>query len=298
MSMLALFARWLTGAALLLAGVRPAPIPTPAPAPAPSPIEPSLLAGLRWRNIGPFRGGRVAAVTGVIGQPGTFYIGLPLGGVWKTTSAGTTWYPILDWREGGVVGRFGAGRAVGSRTSSTSAWAISSPAAESTKATACTSRVDAGKTWQHLGLDETKQIPSILVDPKDPNLVMMAAQGNVHKLIDMRGVFRSTDGGKTWTKTLYVDRSTGAQEIAWAFDNPKVMLATTVLHYTDPLAGPRRRCAAVAAAAPTARPDQALQVHRRRTDLDGDHRQRPPDDHHRTHVDRGRDEHQLASGCS
>src|SRR5262249_47552778 len=91
---------------------------------------------------------------------------------------------------------------------------------------------DAGKTWQHLGLDETKQIPSILVDPRDPNLVMVAAQGNVHKPSDTRGVYRSTDGGKSWTRTLFVDSITGAQEIAWAYDNPKVMLATTVRHYT------------------------------------------------------------------
>src|SRR5580698_3081267 len=80
-------ARWLTGAALLAAVITLG---------AASPLEPNLVSGLRWRMIGPFRGGRVAAVTGVIGQPGTFYIGAPLGGVWKTTSAGATWYPIFD----------------------------------------------------------------------------------------------------------------------------------------------------------------------------------------------------------
>src|ERR1700756_3505135 len=80
--------RWLSGLGLLLASMLPRPA-TP-------PIEPRLLQGLAWRNIGPFRGGRVSAVTGVIGQPGVFYMGLPLGGVWKTTSAGTTWFPIFD----------------------------------------------------------------------------------------------------------------------------------------------------------------------------------------------------------
>src|SRR5207247_10915624 len=88
----------------------------------------------------------------------------------------------------------------------------------------------AGKTWQHLALDDTRQIPAILVDPKDPNLVLLAAQGDVHKKSETRGVYRSTDGGKTWTKTLYVDDSTGIQKITWAADHPEVLLATSVTH--------------------------------------------------------------------
>src|SRR5438128_9600961 len=98
--------------------------------------------------------------------------------------------------------------------------------------------VDAGRTWQHLGLDSTKQIPSILVDPHDPNLVMIAAQGDVHKKSETRGVFRSTDGGKRWTKVLYVDDSTGLQKLAWASDHPEIVLATTVRHYVAPPTGP------------------------------------------------------------
>ncbi len=201
-----------------------------------TPLEPNLVQGLQWRMIGPFRGGRIAAVTGVIGTPGTFYIGLPLGGVWKTTSAGTTWYPIFDSiKEASSVGAVQVAPSdpniiyVGMGDLITGGGI--------NEGNGVYKSIDAGKTWQHLGLDETKQIPSILVDPRDPNLVMLAAQGNVHKLMDTRGVFRSTDGGKTWKKTLYVDNQTGAQEIAWAFDNPKVMLASTVQHYTDPLAG-------------------------------------------------------------
>ena len=201
-----------------------------------SPLEPNLVSGLRWRMVGPFRGGRISATTGVIGQPGTFYVGLPLGGVWKTTSAGTTWYPIMDAvKEASSVGSVQVAPSdpnviyVGMGDLITGGGI--------NEGNGMYKSVDAGRTWQHLGLDETKQIPSILVDPKDPNLVLIAAQGNVHKLMDMRGVFRSTDGGKNWTKTLFVDNQAGAQEIAWAFDNPKVMLATTVQHYSDPLAG-------------------------------------------------------------
>ena len=220
-------ARWLASSALL-AGLLALG--------AAAPLEPNLISGLQWRMIGPFRGGRVSAVSGVIGKPGTFYIGLPLGGVWKTTSAGTTWYPIFDSvKEASSVGSVQVAPSdpnviyVGMGDLITGGGI--------NEGNGMYKSVDAGKTWQHLGLDETKQIPSILVDPKDPNLVLIAAQGNVHKLMDMRGVFRSTDGGRNWTKTLYVDNQAGAQEIAWAFDNPKVMLATTVQHYSDPLAG-------------------------------------------------------------
>src|SRR6185437_14862946 len=85
-----------------------------------------------------------------------------------------------------------------------------------------------------LGLDATKQIPSIIVDPHDPNTVMIAAQGNIHAKSDMRGAFRSTAGGKTWTKTLYVDDSTGIQKLARAYDQPNVILATTLRHYVAP----------------------------------------------------------------
>jgi len=202
------------------------------------PIPVQLLNGLVWRNIGPFRGGRVAAVTGAIGQPGTFYIGLPLGGVWKTTSAGTTWYPVFDGiKEASSVGSVQVAPSdpniiyVGMGDLITGGGI--------NEGNGVYKSTDAGATWTHLGLDDTKQIPSILVDPKDPNLVLLAAQGNTHKLMDMRGVFRSTDGGRSWKKTLYVDSITGAQEIAWAYDHPNVMLATTVLHYTNPQGGGR-----------------------------------------------------------
>ena len=220
--------RFLSGLGLIFVGLVSQPVRAP--------IDPSLFAGLQWRNIGPFRGGRVSAVTGALGQPGTFYMGLPLGGVWKTTSAGTTWYPIFDAvKEASSVG------AVQVAPSDPNVIYVGMgdliTGGGINEGNGMYKSIDAGKTWTHLGLDDTKQIPSILVDPKDPNLVLIAAQGNIYTETDMRGVFRSTDGGRTWTKTLYVDNHTGAQEIAWAFDNPKVMLATTVRHYTAPGAG-------------------------------------------------------------
>lgn len=199
-------------------------------------IDPNLYSGLVWRNIGPFRGGRVSAVTGVIGQPGVFYMGLPLGGVWKTTSAGTTWFPIFDdIKEASCVGAIEVAPSdpnviyVGMGDLITGGGI--------NEGNGVYKSTDAGKTWQHLGLDDTKQIPSILVDPKDPNLVLVAAQGNIREKSTNRGLYRSTDGGKTWTKTLFVDEETGVQKITWVFDNPNVMLATTVRHYSAP--GPR-----------------------------------------------------------
>jgi photosystem II stability/assembly factor-like uncharacterized protein len=199
----------------------------------PTPIAPSLLQGLVWRNLGPFRAGRVAAVSGAVGQNGVFYIGLPLGGVWKTTSAGETWFPVFDdVKDVSSVG------AVEVAPSDPNVVYVGMgdliTGGGINEGNGVYKSTDAGKTWQHLGLDGTKQIPSILVDPHDPTLVLLAAQGDVHKLNDDRGVFRSTDGGKTWTKTLFVDDSTGMQKITWASDQPLTMLATSVRHYQAP----------------------------------------------------------------
>ena len=202
------------------------------------PVDSLLYSGLSWRNVGPFRGGRVSAVSGAIGQPGTFYMGLPMGGVWKTTSAGVTWYPVFDdIKTASCVGSVevapsdpnvvyvGMGDLIAGGGISEGDGLYKS--------------VDAGKTWQHLGLEETKQIPSILVDPHDPNVVLVAAQGNIREKSENRGLYRSTDGGTTWSKTLFVDDQTGIQKIAWAYDKPSVMLATTVRHYNAPSTGGR-----------------------------------------------------------
>jgi photosystem II stability/assembly factor-like uncharacterized protein len=214
----------LATAALLAAG---------APMAAPPAVDPSLLSGLTWRNIGPFRGGRVSAVTGAVGQTGVFYMGLPLGGVWKTTSAGETWYPVFDEvKEASSVGALEV--APSDPTVIYAGMGDLITGGGINEGNGVYKSVDAGRSWQHMGLDDTKQIPAILVDPHDPNLVLVAAQGNVHTHSEERGVYRSTDGGKTWKKTLYVDNQTGIQDIVWAYDQPKVMLATTVRHYTDP----------------------------------------------------------------
>src|SRR5690242_11487348 len=185
-------------------------------------VDSRLYAGLTWRNLGPFRAGRVAAVSGTIGQPGTFYIGLPAAGVWKTTSAGATWFPIFDSiKDVSSIGSVEVAPSDPNVVYVGTGDIITGGGIN--EGNGVYKSTDAGKTWRHLGLDATKQIPSMSVDPHDPNLVLVAAQGNVHAKSRDRGVYRSTDGGATWTQTLFVDDSTGAQKIARAFDTPNTV---------------------------------------------------------------------------
>ena len=227
-------------------------------------------------------------MSGAIGQTDVFYIGLPGGGVWKTTSAGETWFPVFDSVT--AVSSIGAVEVAPSDPNIVYAGTgdlITGLGIN--EGNGVYKSTDAGKTWQHMGLDESKQIPSMLVDPHDPNIVLVAAQGDVHKKSDVRGVFRTIDGGRTWTKTLYVDDSTGMQKLARAFDVPNVVFATTVPHYVPPAPRARRRWA-------RHRPHGhgALQVHRRRRDVARDHGRRTAA-HARTHVDRRRHAHRRAA---
>ena len=239
MVMRGLFSRWLVSMGLVLA----ASLIFAAPQ-----TDPSLFSGMVWRNIGPLRAGRVAAVTGAVGQPGVFYAGLPLGGVWKTTSAGVTWFPVFDSiKEVSSVGSIQVAPSDPNIIYVGMGDIITGGGINEGNGVYKSS--DAGRTWQHMGLDDTKQIPAILVDPHDPNLVLVAAQGNIHTHTEERGVYRSTDGGKAWKKTLYVDNETGLQNIAWAYDHPEVVIAMTVRHYTAPVVTPAAGGGAAAGAA-------------------------------------------------
>ena len=196
-------------------------------------VDPRLYSSLTWRNLGPFRAGRVAAVTGAIGQPGVFYAGLPAGGVWKTTSAGETWYPIFDAiHDVSSIGAIEVAPSDPNVVYVGTGDMITGGAIN--EGNGVYKSTDAGRTWRHIGLEATKQIPSMLVDVHNPNVVLVAAQGDVHVKSETRGVYRSTDGGATWTRTLFVDDSTGAEKIARASDVPDVIFATTVRHYSAP----------------------------------------------------------------
>ncbi|HEY3934899.1 MAG TPA: hypothetical protein VGL65_09800 [Gemmatimonadales bacterium] len=206
--------RWIAGLALLQIGVF-------AGFARRTPVTPDLYRGLVWRNIGPFRAGRVSAVTGAIGQPGVYYMGLPIGGLWKTTSAGVTWFPVFDDIKD--VSSIGSVEVAPSDPN-----IVYVGTGGVNEGDGVYKSTNAGKTWQHLGMDQTRAIPLMLVDPKNPDVVLMAALGSARSADGNRGVFRTTDGGKNWSKTLYIDSTTGAQDLAWAFDHPEVILATTI----------------------------------------------------------------------
>ena len=205
-------------------------------APGSGPVDDTLLHGLAWRNIGPFRGGRVSAVAGVIGEPGTAYFGAAAGGVWKTTSAGVTWFPIFDSVTS--VAAIGAIAVAPSNANVVYVGTGGQPVTgqwQLTEGDGIYRSVDAGKTWRHLGLEDSKRVSSILVDPRDENTVLAAAFGPQFRRSATRGVFRSTDGGATWTRTLDVGDTTGAADLARAGDRPQVVFATTTVFYTPPL---------------------------------------------------------------
>src|SRR2546427_8091754 len=180
-----------------------------------------LFAGLRWRNIGPFHGGRIAAVTGAIGQPGVFYLGAPAGGIWKTTNAGVTWFPIFDQFTN--VDSIGAVQVAPSDTNIV--YAGTGDSVGGSLGDGMYRSIDAGKTWTHVGLEETTKINKMVIDPKDPNHVVASTQGDARH--HGQGIYRTTDGGKTWENTLRPENANGTRDLEYAFDKPNVIFATS-----------------------------------------------------------------------
>src|SRR5438128_7519425 len=168
----------------------------------------SLYSGLRWRLIGPFRGGRVNGVSGVPGQPNTFYFGSVGGGVWKTTNAGRTWLPIFDSQPIASIG------AIGVAPSRPDTVYVGTGEADMRSqisyGNGMYKSTDAGKTWTHIGLDNTRQIGRVLVDPQNPDVVFVAALGHAYGANPDRGEFRSRDGGASWAQVLVQDKHGGA----------------------------------------------------------------------------------------
>lgn len=182
-----------------------------------------LFAGLRWRNIGPFHGGRISAVTGAVGegQSGVFYVGAPIGGLWKTTSGGVTWFQIFDQFTN--VDSIGAVQVAPSNPNIVyvgTGDSVGGPSGDGMYKS-----IDAGKTWTHIGLEETTKINKMVVDPKDPNLVIVSTQGDAKHT--GQGIYRTTDGGKTWTNVLKPENANGTRDVEYAFDKPNVMFATS-----------------------------------------------------------------------
>ena len=188
----------------------------------------SLLAGLTWRDVGPLRGGRTYGVAGHADQPDTFYMGSAGGGVWKTENSGRTWYPISD--TGIPIGSIGA-IAVAPSNANVVYVGTGEPDIRSQHSygIGMFKSTDAGKTWAHIGLEATRQIGKIVVDPANANRLYVAALGHVYDANPERGVYRSTDGGTTWKKVLFHAKdpnNVGAIDIAIDPKNPKVLYAS------------------------------------------------------------------------
>ncbi len=181
--------------------------------------------GLEWRNIGPFRGGRSNAVVGVLNDPMTYYFGSVGGGVFKTTDAGLSWKNISD-------GYFKTGSVGAMAIAESDQNIIYVGMGEHAVRGVMTSHgdgmyksMDAGKTWTHIGLDKSRHIAEIRIHPTNPDVVYVAVQGAVHNASEDRGVYKSEDGGATWTKILYVDENTGAADLSMDVTNPRVLYA-------------------------------------------------------------------------
>ncbi len=195
-------------------------------------VDPSLYSAMRWRLIGPHRAGRVSAVAGIPGDPTTYYMGTPGGGMWKTTDAGDVWVPIFDDQRVASIG------AVAIAPSNSTIVYVGT--GEQTVGNGMYKSTDAGTTWAHIGLDDTHYISSVIVDPRNPDIVVVGALG--HPILGAaadkaaRGVYKSTDGGKTWTRTLFKDEKAGVSDLVADPGNPRVLYAA-LWHPRDFFAG-------------------------------------------------------------
>jgi photosystem II stability/assembly factor-like uncharacterized protein len=187
------------------------------------PVNESLFRALQWRGIGPYRGGRALAVTGIPRDPDTFYFGAVAGGVWKTTDGGASWMSLTDHTTISSIG------AIAVAPSNSNIIYVgtgeAAPRGDMTNGDGIYRSADGGKTWTNIGLKDSRQIGGLIVDPSNPDTVLVAALGHAFGPNAERGVFRTTDGGKTWTKVLYKDDQTGAIDVSFDPHNSKIVYA-------------------------------------------------------------------------
>jgi photosystem II stability/assembly factor-like uncharacterized protein len=199
----------------------------------PSEID-SAYINLKWRNIGPFRGGRSVTSTGVVNDPLVYYMGTTGGGVWKTTDAGGTWQNISD----GFLKTGSVGAVAVSESDPNVVFAGMGEHAVrgvmSSYGDGVYKSTDAGKTWKKTGLDLTRQIADICINPTEPDVVYVAAQGATYGPSEERGVYKSVDGGTTWKKVLYVDEHTGCADLSMDMTNPRILYAAMWDHQRTP----------------------------------------------------------------
>ncbi len=182
-----------------------------------------LFGEMRWRSIGPYRGGRTRACAGVPGQPNVFYIGAVNGGVWKTSDYGRTWIPIFDDQPTGSIGAIAVAPSDPNIIYAGSGEGLHRP--DLSVGDGIYKSVDAGKTWTHLGLRDGQQIPQIAIDPRDPNRLFVAVLGHPYGPNEERGIFRSTNGGQTFEKVLYKDENTGGNDVELDPSQPDTVYA-------------------------------------------------------------------------
>ncbi len=199
-------------------------------APAAPASNDSVFKTVKWRSIGPFRGGRSNTATGVVGNPKTYYMGTTGGGVWKTDNMGISWRNISDgFFKTGTVGAI----AVAPSDPNVVYVGMGEHAVRGVmthSGDGVYRSTDAGKTWKNIGLDDTRHIARIVVHPKNPDVVWVAAQGTLYAPSAERGIFKSTDGGVTWKKVLFVDQRTGAAELSMDATNPRILYAAMWEH--------------------------------------------------------------------
>jgi photosystem II stability/assembly factor-like uncharacterized protein len=195
------------------------------PAVVAEPFNADLFKGLKWRNIGPFRGGRSVACSGVRQNQLTYYMGSTGGGLWKTEDAGISWKNISD-------GQFKTGSVGAIAVAESDPNVLFVGMGEHPVRGVMTSSgdgvyksTDAGKTWKNVGLEKTKHIAAVRIHPQNPDIVYVAAQGAVHGPSEDRGIYKTTDGGKTWTKLLYVNENTGCADLSMDMTNPRILYA-------------------------------------------------------------------------
>ena len=204
--------------ALAVSAAAPSPAATPA-----GTVDEKLYKGMKWRQVGPFRGGRALAIEGVSGEPDTYYFGAVAGGVWKTTDGGANWIPLFDKEDISSIG------AVAAAPSDHNVVYVGTGEAairgNTTYGAGVYKSIDAGRTWKNVGLKDSRQVGALIVHPQNPDVALVAALGHAFGPNQERGIFRTTDGGRNWTKVLGKDENTGGIDVVFDPHNPNIVFA-------------------------------------------------------------------------